>query len=106
MIQIYTFHRLEMWIPLVEMEVSDIIIKFKTHCHFSIFQFTRTNTIILLFFDGSTAGITYNINNGVQIVGAPPPYSQAAGTDGDNLQSINAAADLPPPYRAEDEVYS
>ena len=42
----------------------------------------------------------------MQIVGAPPPYSQAAGTDGDNLQSINAAADLPPPYRAEDEVYS
>jgi len=60
----------------------------------------------IAFFEGSTAGITYNINNGVQIVGAPPPYSQAAGTDGDNLQSINAAADLPPPYRAEDEVYS
>ena len=40
----------------------------------------------------------------MQIVGAPPPYSQATETDGNNGQASHPTADLPPPYRAEDET--
>jgi hypothetical protein len=60
--------------------------------------------ILCFLFQGTTGGITYNINNGVQIVGAPPPYSQATETDGNSVQASNPTADLPPPYRAEDET--
>ena len=52
---------------------------------------------------GTSGGITYNINNGVQIVGAPPPYSQATANAGGDREH-DASADLPPPYRAEEET--
>ena len=52
---------------------------------------------------GSSGGITYNINNGVQIVGAPPSYSQATANNAGEREN-HASADLPPPYRAEEEA--
>ena len=38
----------------------------------------------------------------MQIVGAPPPYSQATANAGE--RENHASADLPPPYRAEEEA--
>ncbi len=43
----------------------------------------------------SRHSITYNINNGVQIVGAPPPYSDSVSADPRVV--VN---DPPPPYNA------
>ena len=58
---------------------------------------------------GSTGhgSITYNINNGVQIVGAPPPYSQEPSNNDANHGAAgpvpsNATGEPPPPYVAEE----
>ena len=69
------------------------------------FPYRHSCNIVQKYFyiQGASGGITYNINNGVQIVGAPPPYSQATANNGVDREH-SASADLPPPYRAEEEA--